>query len=97
MRLAAVVLSWVLLAGGAIACPGLDPCTVVGGAYYALPPPSWDGRSPLAATIFFHGYRAPAAGFVQDGPFRAAFAAEGVLLVLPVGINDAWAHHGSPS
>jgi polyhydroxybutyrate depolymerase len=85
------------MAGGATACPGLDPCTVEGGAYYALPPPGWDGSSPLPATIFFHGYKAPAAGFARDEPFRAAFAAEGVLLVLPVGINDTWAHHGSPS
>lgn len=97
MRLAAVLLAWVLMAGGATACPGLDPCTVEGGAYYALPPPGWDGSSPLPATIFFHGYKAPAAGFARDEPFRAAFAAEGVLLVLPVGINDTWAHHGSPS
>lgn len=86
-----------LVAAPAAACPGLEPCRVAGGEYYALPPPGWDGLSPLPATIFFHGYRAPAAGFARDEAFRAAFAREGVLLVLPAGIGDTWAHHGSPS
>ena len=97
MRLATALLAWVLATGSAAACPGLEPCTVEGGVYYALPPPGWDGSTPLPATIFFHGYKAPAAGFARDREFRAAFAAEGVLLILPAGIDDTWAHHGSPS
>jgi polyhydroxybutyrate depolymerase len=79
------------------ACPGLEPCRVEGGAYLALPPPGWDGVSRLPATIFFHGYGSSAAAVAGDPSFRAAFAREGVLLVLPDGLERTWAHTGSPS
>ncbi len=86
-----------LLPAPASACPGLDPCRVEGGEYLALPPPGWDGASRLPATIFFHGYRASAGLVAGDPAFTAAFAREGVLLVLPDGIGGGWAHTGSPS
>jgi polyhydroxybutyrate depolymerase len=70
---------------------------VEGGAYLALPPPGWDGVSRLPATIFFHGYGSSAAAVAGDPSFRAAFAREGVLLVLPDGLERTWAHTGSPS
>jgi polyhydroxybutyrate depolymerase len=79
------------------ACGGSVPCEVAGGRYLALPPPGWNGSAPLAATLFFHGWRSSAATFAQDPAFTAAFAAEGVLLVLPDGLNGTWAHQGSPS
>jgi polyhydroxybutyrate depolymerase len=82
----------------AAACPGADdPCLVAGGRYLALPPPGWDGRAPLPATIFFHGWRSSASAFAQDEAFTRVFGAEGVLLVLPDGVNGTWAHQGSPS
>jgi polyhydroxybutyrate depolymerase len=87
----------VLAAQPAAACPGLDPCEVADGRYYALPPPGWDGESPLAATIFFHGWQSTGLAFAENPEFTAAFAAEGVMLVLPDGVNKTWAHAGSPS
>jgi polyhydroxybutyrate depolymerase len=81
---------------GASACPGLDPCEVAGGRYHALPPRGWDGHGLLAATIFFHGWRSSGLAFAQDAAFIAAFAAEGVMLVLPDGVGQTWAHNGSP-
>jgi len=86
-----------VLAPPASACPGLDPCRVEGGEYLVLPPPGWDGVSRLPATIFFHGYGASAALVAGDPAFTAAFAREGVLLVLPNGLGGSWAHTGSPS
>ena len=90
-----------LLPRSAAAAPGCGgetaACTVAGGSYLALPPPGWDGSSPLPATIFFHGWRSSAVAFARDAAFTQAFATEGVLLVLPDGINGTWAHQGSPS
>lgn len=95
------VLAWLAgaAATGATAqdCGGEAPCAVEGGAYHVVAPPGWDGRTRLPATIFFHGWRSSAAAFLADEPFKAAFAAEGVLLVLPDGLNGTWAHQGSPS
>lgn len=81
----------------ASACPGPDPCRVEGGDYLALPPSGWDGASRLPATVFFHGYGSSAAVAAADPSFTAAFAREGVLLVLPDGLERSWAHKGSPS
>jgi polyhydroxybutyrate depolymerase len=75
----------------------LVPCEVADGRYYALPPPGWDGKSPLPATIFFHGWQSTGMAFAEDPGFTAAFAAEGVMLVLPDGVDRSWAHGGSPS
>jgi polyhydroxybutyrate depolymerase len=70
---------------------------VAGGRYLALPPPAWDGKTSQAATIFFHGWRSSAAAFAAEPSFTRAFAEEGVLLVLPDGLEGTWAHQGSPS
>jgi polyhydroxybutyrate depolymerase len=75
----------------------LAPCEVADGRYYALPPPGWDGKSPLPATVFFHGWQSTGLTFAEDPGFTAAFAAEGVMLVLPDGVDKTWAHGGSPS
>jgi polyhydroxybutyrate depolymerase len=78
----------------AAACPGLEPCVFAEGDYYALPPPGWDGERSLPATIFFHGYGARAIEFAQDPAFTGAFAAEGVLLVLPDSDGPSWGRRG---
>ena len=79
------------------ACPGTTFCEVPGGRYLALPPRGWDGRQPLSATIFFHGWQSDAAAFAWDPVFVTAFAREGVMLILPDGLEHTWAHQGSPS
>ncbi len=98
-RWAAVALAaWTVLQSGAVsACPGLSFCEVAGGRYLALPPLGWDGRHPLPATVFFHGWQSDAEAFAWDPSFTAAFGREGVMLILPDGIDKTWAHQGSPS
>jgi polyhydroxybutyrate depolymerase len=93
-----VLLGCGLLRGGvAMACPGETPCVVASGSYLALPPPDWDGQTKLDATIFFHGWQSSAEAFATDPAFSRAFAAEGVMLILPDGLDKTWAHTGSPS
>lgn len=97
-KAAAIVLArGFLSAVPALACSGTTPCEVPGGRYYALPPEGWNGRDSLPATIFFHGYNSSGVDFAQSAAFTRDFAAEGVLLVLPDGLNKTWAHQGSPS
>ena len=95
---AAFIVGGALLDGGvAVACPGEQPCVVASGSYLALPPPGWDGRTTLDATIFFHGWQSSAEAFARDPAFTRAFADEGVMLILPDGLDKTWAHTGSPS
>ncbi|MEK0082697.1 alpha/beta hydrolase family esterase [Benzoatithermus flavus] len=74
----------------AVACPGLDPCAIPGGGYYALPPPGWNGDTPLPTMIFFHGYGMKALELAQDPDFTRPFAMAGVLLVLPDSLGPGW-------
>lgn len=67
-----------------------------GGQYLALPPPDWDGHSPLPTTVFFHGWQSSAAAFASDPTFVAGFQARGQLLILPDGLGKSWSFHGSP-
>lgn len=94
---AALTACGMLLPCVAAACPGQGFCEVAGGRYLALPPLGWDGRQPLPATIFFHGWQSDAEAFAWDPSFTAAFNREGVMLILPDGIDKTWAHQGSPS
>src|SRR4051794_14352961 len=88
---AALLLSLLLLAAQpAVACPGLEPCAIDGGDYFALPPPGWDGTTPLPAIEFFHGYGGNARELAADPAFTAPFAAAGILLVLPDSIGPGW-------
>jgi len=70
---------------------------VKGGHYLALPPPQWDGHSPLPATVFFHGWQSSAEAFARDQKFVAQFHARGQLLILPDGLEKTWSHVGSPT
>lgn len=81
-----------LLAAPAMAdaCPGLEPCAIEGGAYYALPPPGWDSKAPLPAMVFFHGYGMKALDLARDPAFTEPFAEAGALLVLPDSIGPGW-------
>lgn len=66
------------------------------GRYLAIPPPGWDGARPLAATIFLHGVWSSPEQFAAEPGFLAAFAADGVLLLMPAGEAESWTVPGAP-
>jgi polyhydroxybutyrate depolymerase len=66
------------------------------GRYLAIPPSGWDGATPLAATIFLHGVWSSPEGFAAEPDFLAAFATDGVLLLMPAGANESWTVPGAP-
>lgn len=76
--------------------PAADRFAVTLGTYLALPPPGWDGHTPLAVTLFLHGAGADASEIADDAEIAAAFAQAKVLLVAPEGLNRGWAAEGSP-
>jgi polyhydroxybutyrate depolymerase len=75
-------------------CGVETPCQLATGTYRAAPPPGWDGRTPLPTALHFHGARGSAAEGMADDTLREAFAAAGVLLILPDGIDGGWAFRG---
>ncbi len=96
-----------LLAGTAAAaetpCPVAHPCAVANGTYAVALPEGWDGKAPLPALLFFHGYGASAEGALNQPGLRAELDKRGWALIAPNGVRPpgrqqtSWAHEGSPS
>jgi polyhydroxybutyrate depolymerase len=82
--------------GTAVACGPDTDCIVAGGTYRVRPPAGWDGRSPLPAAVFFHGWQDSAAGVMADARLGQALSDKGVLLAAPNGIKGDWAFPGLP-
>ena len=75
-------------------CGVAAACEIPAGTYRASPPPGWDGRTPLPTAVYFHGARGSAADSMADETLRADFAAAGVLLIIPDGLDGGWAFRG---
>ena len=78
------------------ACGASAPCVVSGGTYLARAPARWDGRSPLPAVVFFHGWGQSAADVMRDEAMARVLSELGVLLVAPDGVQHSWSFPGSP-
>lgn len=77
-----------------------QPCEILsaaGGRYYAKPPPDWDGKRPLGALLFFHGYQSSGAAFIENQSVLNAAHRGGYMLVAADGINGSWSHTGAPT
>lgn len=84
-------------ASPAVACGPTTACSVDSGSYHAAVPATWDGRSPLPALIFFHGYGSSGTAVAGNQALVRAMERLGVLLIAPNGVQRSWAHVGSPS
>lgn len=73
-----------------------DPCEVDAGQYLAFAPDAWDGRAPLPTFVHFHGYSRSAADMARSSFIDKAHPL-GALVIFPIGVNETWAHTGSPS
>jgi polyhydroxybutyrate depolymerase len=79
------------------ACVAPTPCPVETGAYIVVPPPGWDGKTPLAMIMFFHGAFNTARDTFDNTGLPAAAAQVGALLVLADGANRNWQFPGKTS
>ncbi len=97
MRLAAAVALW---AGGALACPGVDPCTVEGGFYLAAVPEAGPAQGLM---IFMHGWGGRADAQLAEAAVTAPLRARGWAVAAPQGAprregdrGGAWNSRASP-
>ncbi len=87
----------VLWAAGASAAEPVLRYEAGDGAYLAVAPSGWDGKSRLGVLMFLHGYRGSASGVMADDAVAPVADAAGMMLVAPEGLDGTWSHRGSPS
>ncbi len=78
------------------ACGDEEICRVEGGAYYAMLPADWDGRSPLPVVLTAHGYNGSAESLRSRSWLGTAWREAGALWVVPEGEGGSWATTRSP-
>ncbi|MEM7270089.1 MAG: polyhydroxybutyrate depolymerase [Pseudomonadota bacterium] len=92
MRL--ILMLIVLFVSPAFACGPDSRCEVEGGYYLASPPPDWDGESPLALIVYFHGWNgSPEGTFRNKSMWRAAHR-RGALFIAPYAPYGYWRQIG---
>ena len=93
-KLAIVLILALVWAGPARADP--VAVTLPDGRYLAVFPPGMQGRPNLPALMFLHGAWSGPEAFAEDAGIVAALAADGVVLLLPAGIEGSWAARNAP-
>lgn len=94
---------WILLlalTGCDRRCSGVnvdDPCYEVESGRYVVLEPDDPPDGPLAAVVWFHGYGGSAEKMTRRGWFRRSLNQRGVVGIVMDGVNNTWAHVGSPS
>lgn len=73
-------------------CGPTAPCQVKEGFYHMRLPAGWDGKSPLPAAVFFHGYGGSAADVMTDEEMGKVLSNLGVLLIAPNGNDTRWSY-----
>jgi polyhydroxybutyrate depolymerase len=97
LRFAALIFALTCAMPAKADCPPSGACIIPDGRYLAYPPPDWDGKTPLAAMVFLHGYNQTPDSYAEpSGWFMQFGAANKVLLVLPEGGAKTWSYLGSP-
>ncbi|RMF41863.1 MAG: hypothetical protein D6754_00040 [Alphaproteobacteria bacterium] len=94
MRACLLSLLLALLALPATACGGRERCKVAEGYYLALPPPQWDGHTPLPVVVFIHGWNSSPEGMLRNRALIGALHRRGVMLVLPWAQRGYWRQIG---
>lgn len=88
------LIALVLGAAAALACSDTVPCAVEGGEYLVRVPKGWDGKRPLPAVVFLHGYAGSAEGVMADEVLGRLMSEAGVLLVAPQGLAPPGGERG---
>ncbi len=91
-------LALALLAALSIALPALAeqacvdqiPCPLGERSYHVKLPDNWDGESPMAVMLHFHGWARQGTLIVKHGRISGATRTRNVLLLAPNGHNKTW-------
>ncbi len=71
-------------------CVSGEPCELGDGYYLAAEPADWDGETPLAVALEFHGHSGTPEKIYGRDTHRQGWSDSGVLWVLPAGNNQTW-------
>ncbi|MEP5732135.1 MAG: prolyl oligopeptidase family serine peptidase [Sulfitobacter sp.] len=79
-----------LLAPPAFAC-GPDTDCKLGERHYRIAmPDGWDGKTPVPALVWSHGYRGSAAGVMRNKSIRNLVSNAGLALIAVQGVRGSW-------
>ena len=74
---------------------GIDVnCEIENGYYRALPPPDWDGVSPLPLVVYYSGWGGTPEKVLRNRPMINAAHARGALFVAPYAPGGYWRQIG---
>jgi len=89
--LAALAALWISSpAHAADTCLEQTPCPLGDRSYHVKLPDDWDGRSPMAVMLHFHGWARQGTLIVKHGRISGATRKRNVLLLAPNGRNKTW-------
>lgn len=66
------------------------PCKLGDRSYHVKLPDAWDGQSPMAVMLHFHGWQRQGTLIVKHGRISGATRLRNVLLLAPNGRNKTW-------
>ncbi|WP_051241678.1 alpha/beta hydrolase family esterase [Stappia stellulata] len=72
------------------------PCEIETGEYRIRFPTGWDGKSPLGAIVFLHGWRGTAQGEMRNAAWARLADRLNVAFVAPQGAGKTWSYPGAP-
>ncbi|MBL6430797.1 MAG: polyhydroxybutyrate depolymerase [Alphaproteobacteria bacterium] len=72
------------------------PCRIETGEYRIRFPADWDGKTPLGAIVFLHGWRGTAAGEMRNAAWARQADRLNVAFVAPQGSGKTWSYPGAP-
>ena len=79
-----------LFATPAFAC-GPDSNCVIGDRFYRIAmPEGHDGKTPVGALVWVHGYRGTTMGVMRNGNLRRMVSDAGLALIAVQGVNGSW-------
>lgn len=71
-------------------CVDQVPCQLGDRSYHVKLPDNWDGVSPMAVMLHFHGWQRQGTLIVKHGRISGATRLRNVLLLAPNGQNKTW-------
>lgn len=69
---------------------GKQACNIGNRSYWVLPPKGWDGKTPLPAVLYFHGWGRQGNVPVNHQHIGHATDTAGYLLIAPDGLGKSW-------
>ena len=97
LHFALASLLFALLPSGALACGSESKCRIGDRHYYIAMPKDHDGKTPVPAIIFAHGYQGSGLGIIRNPRLRGVASDLGIAFIAVKSKGESWALRNSPS